>query len=158
MHRWQQNIIITTILLWICVLLKASLNVLTQLPHLPHPLTPPRSVGTANLNSPHFASVELVQHRGQIGLFANGARLSLTLQSSHSSLGEVVATARRLVRVEEKFKGHGTEEVLWGTVHKVQFLWKWSRGLLGRCRRRLEWWGLCWVLFNSSVTVFLQEQ
>ena len=92
--------------------LEASPNVLTQLPHLPRPLTPSRSVGTANLNCPHPASVELVQHCGQVWLFANGARLSLTLQSSHSSLGEVVATAECQVRVEEKFKGYGTKEVL----------------------------------------------
>ena len=106
------------------MLLEASLNMLTQLPHLPRPLTPSRSVGTANQNCLHLASVELIQHCGQVWLFANGARLSLSLQSSHSSLGEVITTAHCQVRLKEKFKGHGTEEVLRRTLHKVQFLWE----------------------------------
>ena len=94
------------------MLLEASLNVLTQLPPLPHPLTPSRSVGTVNLNCPYLASEEFIQHCGQVWLFANGARLSLAPQSNHSSLGEVVTTAGCLVRLEEKVIGHRTEEVL----------------------------------------------
>ena len=72
---------------------------LAQLPHLSHPLTPTRSVGTANLNCMHSVSVVFVQHCVQVGVIANGARFSLKLQSRYSFLGEMVATTCGHVRL-----------------------------------------------------------